>query len=49
MFYKKYKISDIPEDTDKWLIKLFEEKDELLDYFEKHQRFPGKRYMFQDR
>eukprot|EP01080_Neovahlkampfia_damariscottae_P008968 gene8968-917_t len=47
-YYKKYKISDIPKDTDKWLVKLFEEKDELLEYFDEHQRFPGKRYQFQD-
>jgi hypothetical protein len=47
-YYKKYKMSEIPEDTDRWLTTVFEEKDELLKYFDKHQRFPGKGYLQKD-
>jgi hypothetical protein len=48
-FFKKYNISEIPKDTDKWLVKVFEEKDELLKYFNQHQKFPGESYVYRDR
>ena len=47
--YKKYEINEIPKDTDRWLIKLFEEKDKLLQYFNENQKFPGDSYIYRDR
>jgi hypothetical protein len=48
-YFKKYNISEIPQDTDKWLVKVFEEKDELLKYFNENQKFPGESYVYRDR
>lgn len=41
---KKYKMSEVPENATEWLHKRFDEKEELLEHFRKHGRFPGKQY-----
>lgn len=48
MYYKRYAMSEIPKDTTNWLYDRFEEKEELLEHFKEHQRFPGHGYLIRD-
>src|SRR5690606_5312796 len=43
VFIKKYDINEVPyKDATKWLMQLFSEKEDLLNYFNEHKKFPGK-------
>jgi 1-acyl-sn-glycerol-3-phosphate acyltransferase len=48
LHYKKYKVADIIDKPADWLLKRFEEKDTLLEYFEKHGCFPGPGHAVRD-
>src|SRR5690606_17888563 len=37
---RRFKTSEIPEDSGKWLQKIFEEKEDILEYFKKNGYFP---------
>jgi hypothetical protein len=45
IFIRRIPVSEIPQDTegcDNWVHKLYQEKDEIYDYFDKHDTFEGK-------
>lgn len=48
MHYKRYKVSEIKEAPALFVHRLFEEKEDLLEHFDKHQSFPGKGTMIRD-
>jgi hypothetical protein len=44
---RKYKVSEIPQDSAKWLHQKFDEKEDLLEYFLEHEQFPGQQFVYQ--
>jgi lysocardiolipin and lysophospholipid acyltransferase len=44
MYWRRFLVADIPSDEDAfkcWLLDCWREKDDLLDFFAEHQRFPA--------
>jgi len=46
--FRKYAMNEVSKDSAKWLLDRWEEKEDLLDYFKKNQKFPGTGFLYRD-